>query len=76
MPRDYEVTPSPDGGWNVIADGAKRRSSHHDTQSAAHQAARHLAANAGGGEIRIHGRDGKIRQSDTIKKPDPFPPRG
>lgn len=30
----------------------------------------------GGGEIRIHGEDGKIRQSDAIATPDPFPPRG
>jgi hypothetical protein len=76
MPRDYEVTPNPKGGWDVIADGGKRASSHHDTQKAAHQAARRLAENAGGGEVRIHGRDGRIRQSDTIAKPDPFPPRG
>jgi Uncharacterized protein conserved in bacteria (DUF2188) len=76
MPRDYEITPNPKGGWDVIADGGKRASSHHDTQKAAHAAARLYATKAGGGEIRIHGKDGQIRQSDTIAKPDPFPPRG
>ena len=29
----------------------------------------------GGGEVRIHGTDGKIRNSNTIGKPDPNPPR-
>ena len=46
------------------------------TQEAAHAEARRLAENAGGGEVRIHGMDGQIRESDTIAKSDPFPPRG
>jgi len=75
MPKDYEVVPKGDG-WDVVAGGGVRASSHHDTQEQAHQTARRLAENAGGGEVRIHGRDGKIRESDTIAKPDPFPPRG
>ncbi|MBX3429686.1 MAG: DUF2188 domain-containing protein [Hyphomonadaceae bacterium] len=30
----------------------------------------------GGGEVRIHGKDGRIRDSDTVKKSrDPYPPR-
>ena len=66
MSQNYEVTPKSDGGWDVIANGASRASSHHTTQDAAHTEARRLAKNAGGGEVRIHGRDGKIRQSDTI----------
>jgi Uncharacterized protein conserved in bacteria (DUF2188) len=74
--QDYEVVPNPEGGWRVIADGASRAASQHDTQEAAHAEARRLAENAGGGEGRIHGMDGRIRESDTIAKPDPFPPRG
>ena len=76
MSQDYEVVPNPNGGWNVIADRATRASSHHETQEAAYAEARRLARNGGGGEVRIHGRDGKIRQSNTIAKPDPVSPRG
>jgi len=35
-----------------------------------------LAENAAGGDVRIHGMGGEILESDTIAKPDPFPPRG
>jgi hypothetical protein len=66
-----EVAPNTDGGWDVTADGASRASSHHQTQEAVHAEARRLAENAGGGEVRIHGRDGQIRKSDTT-----VPPRG
>ena len=35
-----------------------------------------MSANSGGGEVRIHRRDGKIRDSDTVAPGnDPFPPR-
>lgn len=30
---------------------------------------------AGGGEVVIHGRNGRIRDSDTVGRRDPFPPR-
>lgn len=72
---DYHVTRRPDGSWQVITPGASRASSVHDTQADAQQAATGYAANSGGGEVRIHGVDGRIRNSNTIGKPDPFPPR-
>ncbi|WP_232425744.1 DUF2188 domain-containing protein [Mycobacterium sp. JS623] len=32
---------------------------------------------SGGGEVRVHGRDGKIRDSNTVDPGnDPFPPKG
>jgi len=35
-----------------------------------------VVTNAGGGEVRIHGRDGQIRDSDTVGDGnDPNPPR-
>jgi hypothetical protein len=38
--------------------------------------ARETVKNKGGGEVRIHARDGRIRDSDTIKPGnDPYPPR-
>jgi hypothetical protein len=72
---DYEVTRNSDGGWDARRDGARRASSHHDRQSDAYAAARGYALNSGGGEVRIHGTDGRIRNSNTIGKPDPNPPR-
>ena len=74
--NDRHVVPNPDGGWDVKAPGARRASSHHSTQSDAEQRAKEIVHNAGGGEVRIHGRDGRIRDSDTVAPGrDPFPPR-
>lgn len=72
---NYHVTPAPEGGWNVKREGAPRASSHHDRQDDAYSAARGYTANSGGGEVRVHGRDNLIRNSNTIGKPDPNPPR-
>jgi hypothetical protein len=71
-----QVTPNPEGGWDAKAAGAKRASSHHRTQAQAEAAAKGYAANQGGGEVRIHGRGGAIRDSDTVPRArDPNPPR-
>lgn len=76
MPRNYHVTRNPSGGWDSKAEGASRASSHHRTQAEAEAAAKTYAGNAGGGEVRIHGRDGRIRDSDTVPPArDPNPPR-
>lgn len=70
------VVPNPNGGWDVKAPGASRASAHYDTQAAAQSRARDIVRNAGGGEVTTHGRDGQIRDSDTIPPGnDPFPPR-
>lgn len=70
------VVPSPRGGWDVKAPGAERASSHHRTQRQAEARAKEIVANAGGGEVRIHGRNGRIRDSDTVPPGrDPVPPR-
>lgn len=70
------VTPNPDGGWDVQKPGGSRASSHHETQADAIGRAREIVGNAGGGEVRIHGRDGQIRDSDTVAPGnDPNPPR-
>lgn len=75
-PNNRHVVPNKDGGWDVEKPDAKRVSSHHDTQKEAQDRARQIVHNAGGGEVRIHGRDGKIRDSDTISPGnDPNPPR-
>ena len=70
------VVPNPDGGWDVTAPGSKRVSAHTDTQKQAQDRARDIVHNAGGGEVVIHGRDGQIRDSDTVAPGyDPYPPR-
>jgi len=71
-----DVVPNPDGGWDVRAPGGSRASSHHDTQADAIDRGREIVQNLGGGELRIHGRNGEIRDSDTIPPGnDPNPPR-
>jgi hypothetical protein len=70
------VVPNPNGGWDVVRPNAERASSHHDTQEQAISRGRQIVHNLGGGELRIHGRDGRIRDSDTIPPgSDPNPPR-
>ncbi|MEO3939411.1 DUF2188 domain-containing protein (plasmid) [Dermatophilaceae bacterium Soc4.6] len=70
------VVPNDQGGWDVEAPGASRASAHTDTQADAIDRAREIVHNAGGGEVVIHGRDGRIRDSDTIAPGhDPHPPR-
>lgn len=74
--NNRDVVPNPDGGWDVKAPGASRASAHKGTQAEAVDRAREIVRNRGGGEVRIHGRDGQIRDSDTIPPGnDPFPPR-
>lgn len=62
--------------WAVEKPGAKRASSLHATQREAERVANRIVANEGGGEVRIHGTDGRIRDSDTVPPGrDPHPPR-
>jgi hypothetical protein len=69
------VVPSK-AGWDVKAPGASRVSSHHQTQADAILRAKEILRLAGGGETVIHGRDGRIHDSDTVAPgPDPYPPR-
>lgn len=75
-PNDRHVVPDPDGGWNVRKPGASRSSSRHNTQQDAIDRARDIVGRAGGGEVVIHRRDGKIRDSDTVAPGnDPYPPK-
>lgn len=70
------VVPNTDGGWDVKKPGSPRAAAHAATQEAAVDRARQIVRNGGGGEVRIHGRDGRIRSSDTIPPGrDPHPPR-
>jgi hypothetical protein len=74
--KGRDVIPSGDGGWKVTKPGAARASATAPTQKAAIDRARSIVHNEGGGEVRIHGRDGRIRDSDTVAPGnDPNPPR-
>lgn len=73
--NNRHVVPSK-GGWAVKKPGASRASALARTQAAAVDRARGMVQKAGGGELRIHGRDGRIRDSDTVAPGnDPNPPR-
>ena len=61
-------------GWqNVNPDGGT--TNHRTQENAAAQARRELTA-AGGGELIIQGENGRIRQKDTVGKPDPRGSKG
>jgi hypothetical protein len=71
------ITQRPDGQWADKAEGNDRASGLYDTQRQAQQAATDaLNSRPGGGEVIIHRPNGEIRDSNTINRPDPFPPRG
>ena len=71
------MTPRTDGNWNVKREGANRPSAVTTTQhQAQQQATSWLKKNPAGGEVRIQGLNGKFRDSNTINRKDPFPPRG
>jgi hypothetical protein len=72
---DYDVTPHRGGGWQAKREGAKQASSVHRTQAEAQRAATDYAQSTGGGEVRIHRPTGEIRNSNTIDKHDPNPPK-
>ena len=54
------------GGWQVVRGGSGKVGTRHATQSEAERHARELVIRAGGGEVIVHGRDGRIRESATI----------
>ncbi len=73
--RGRDVVPDPKGGWNVTRPGSGKES-HHRTQANAERAAKERIGREGGGEARIHGRDSRIRDTDTVPPAkDPNPPR-
>ena len=73
--NDRYVVKHPDG-WAVKAGGKPRAEKVTSTQNEAISAARATVSKAGGGEVRIQGRNGKFRDSDTVAPGnDPKPPK-
>ncbi len=61
--------------WAIRKAGAERASAVLDSQDAAEKYAKAVVAKEGGGEVRIQGRDGRWRDSDTVAPGnDPHPP--
>ena len=72
---NYHVTKR-STGWAYKKEGATKSTGVVPTQQEAEKRAKEIVRNQGGGEVRIHGLDGKIRDSDTVKPGnDPFPPK-
>ena len=59
------VTPSSDGAWEVRAPGGNAAVAR-GSQSEMIERGRAMLRASGGGELRVHGRDGRIRQKDTV----------
>jgi hypothetical protein len=74
MPGKGQHVVPRDGRWSVRKTGSNRVTRTYDTQREAISEARKIARNQGG-ELYIHGRDGRIRERDSYGK-DPHPPKG
>ncbi len=75
MKRNLHITLK-QGRWQVKKSNAPRASGFFKTQKAAETQAKKWLRKTGGGEAVIHGRDGRIRDKDTIPPAnDPNPPR-
>ena len=67
------VVHNPEGGWSVRKGGSIRRTATYNTQREAIDAAIGISKNQSA-ELRIHGRDGKIRETRSYGN-DTCPPK-
>jgi Uncharacterized protein conserved in bacteria (DUF2188) len=65
--NDRYVQPRREGGWEVVRERHDRASVTTRTKQEALDRGRDIVRNAGGGELRIKDRHGKLIDSDTIK---------
>ncbi len=78
MSKDHDpmVYRREDGQWGNKKNSNSRDSSVHKTQKEAQKRAKEQIKKDGGGELTTKGRDGKIREKNTIPPGnDPFPPK-
>jgi len=73
-----DVVQRDDGTWAVLKPESQSASAAGlPTQDAAVHRGSTILHNDGGGELRIHGKDGQIRDQRTIAPGnDPYPPKG
>lgn len=72
--KTHHIVPNPNGGWDVKKGGSYRASLHFDNKKDAVDSGRKISKKQGT-EFVIHGKNGKIQQSDSHGH-DPFPPKG
>jgi hypothetical protein len=73
---NYHVSGNRKNKYKVVRAGNSRSSGTYRTQGDAERAAKDFSASSGGGEVRIHRPDGRIRDSDTVAPGnDPNPPK-
>ncbi|MFF4758727.1 DUF2188 domain-containing protein [Streptomyces sp. NPDC001292] len=65
QPNTRDVSPRGDG-WAVTKPGAQRASAVLPTQAEAATRAREILANDGGGELRVRGKNGQVREQNTV----------
>nr|BFD92230.1 DUF2188 domain-containing protein [Kitasatospora sp. Xyl93] len=76
-PKSGDITQRADGRWQFTRPENSRASAVADTQAAAVARGREILGRDGGGELRIHGTNGVIRDQRTIAPGnDPYPPKG
>jgi len=70
----HHVVSNPRGGWSVKREGSNKASRTFENQQEAVDYAKNALAGQGG-DVVIHGRDGRIRDKETIHGRDPHPPK-
>lgn len=73
--NDRYVQHRQDGKWELVKEDHRRASAVGDTQAQMIDRGRQAVRNAGGGELVIKGRDGRIRDRDTIAPGNESPKR-
>lgn len=63
---ERQVVPDRHGGWVVVDPLDAGATEHFETQAAAIKRAREQLTQTGGGELRVHGRDGRLRDTGRI----------
>lgn len=77
MAKQIHIVRQEPGRWaGKLPGGTKLVFANIATQREAIQLANRFALSHGGSEVVIHGTNGRIRETNTIGKRDPFPPRG
>lgn len=66
-PNTRDVTPH-ENGWAVTKPGSERASAVLPTQAEAIARAREIVSNEGGGEVRIRGKNGQVREQNTVPR--------
>jgi len=70
-----DVSPNGGNGWKVTQPGQVKPTATAPTQREAERVAKQEVSQAGGGQVYIHGRDGQIRDADTVKPGNESPTR-